>query len=721
VLDSLAQHAVVFDQAVSPVPITLPAHTTLMTGLDPYEHGMRHNAIFTVSEDLVTLAERFKERGYATAAFIGGYPLHGSFGLDQGFDVYDDDLSDRAFAAIKETAERTAPEVNEAVFEWAAAGVSSPFFLWVHYFDPHYPYVAPAQFRERFPSDPYRAEVALTDRELGRLLDRLGDAGLLEETVILIVGDHGESLGEHKESTHSFFVYDATQLVPCLLIPPPSWSGPALAGTKVADQVRLRDLPATIANLLGWPRGDWDALGSASLLPLMTGGAAPAAPPVAYVESLVPALEYGWSDLRGVRTAHWKYIRAPQPELYDLTRDPAETDNVVDDHPGAARHLEAWLDWYIAGESDEALAPEDIDPEVEERLRSLGYLGGGVAQGEETGADPKDRIEVHVAIGLARQRGADYLYEDAVQILRPVVRQYPHLLEARRLLALYSYMTGDLETSRELYEDLARRDPEEMRYKTEIVPVLIAAGEAGRALALVEEVEAENPEQDGLYFLKGQVLEALGRKVAAIEAYGREAERDPGNASPMWNAARVLQDLGREDEAYAMLREGLAVDPENAAVLAALADLEYKNGRRGRADSLLASALHWDPNEPRANFIVGWQKRRAGDIMASKDAYLRALRAKPDFAEARSNLGVLYLELSQPEQAREVFETGLAMGMDSADTRLNLGVALAQLGRVREAAEHWDAGLEMNPSSETAGRLRQNLNQAQQILRSQTP
>lgn len=716
-LDSLALQGAVFEEVIASVPITLPSHTTLMTGLDPFQHGLRHNAIFTVSDTLVTLAERFKDHGYQTAAFVSGYPLDHSFGLDQGFDLYDDVFSERAFAAQEETAERTADDLNRAVLGWAADELRSPFFLWVHYFDPHFPYLPPEPFEERYPSDPYRGEVAFMDDQVGKLFRELDRRGVLEKTLILILGDHGESLGEHKETTHSFFVYDATQRVPAILIPPDEWRG--LEGKRIPEQIRMRDLAATVANALGWSPDPWRRTGSVSVLPVLRGESPPIG--VAYMETFVPALEYGWSDLRAVRTREWKYIRAPRPELYHLTTDPAELENVLEEHPDVAEQLVAWLDWYLADESEESLQPQELDAESLERLRSLGYLGGGVESGAETGADPKDRIDVHLAISLARQKGADYEYSEAIRLLRPVVRRHPELAEARRLLALYSYMTRDLETSRELYEDLVSREPDNTRYKVELVPVLMSLDENEKALELIDEVQEMDPDEEDVYFLRGQVLEAMGRKREAVEVYREGVKLDPEDGTPYWNMARVLAELGDEEEAMRSLSEGHLADPTHPSILAALADLAYAEGDPARGDSLTAAALRWDPFEPQANYLKGYRARKAGNFEQARAAYERSLRANPDFMKVRVNLGVLYLEMRQPEQARQVLERGLALGQDSADIRLNLGVACAQLGQVPDAAKHWEKGLELGPSAQTGQRLRQNLDQARRMIGGRTP
>ncbi|MBD3335339.1 MAG: sulfatase-like hydrolase/transferase, partial [Candidatus Eisenbacteria bacterium] len=472
VLDSLAQEGVLLEDVVTPVPTTLAAHTSLMTGLDPQEHGVRHNGLYNVADSLTTLAERFTRHGYTTAAFVSGYPLHPQFGIAQGFEHYDAEFTHNAFGVARETAERTAGAVTDAALEWSSTNLHAPYFLWVHYFDPHFPYEPPEPFRSRYAGDLYAGEVAYMDREIGRLLRGLRSAERLHETVLLIVGDHGESLGEHGEPTHGFFIYEATQVVPCILVTPPEARELAEGMADRSGSLRLRDLAPTLANLLGWPGAEWREAGSCSFLSLAPDSLPP---PVAYLETLVPALEYGWSDLRGVRSAGWKYIRAPQAELYDLRHDPGEQQNVLKEHPETAQRLEAWLDWYLTAESEEALEPVDLDAQVLERLRSLGYLSGDVGEDAGSGADPKDRIEVHRVYNEARQLAADHRFEEATRAMRWVLRREPQFAAARSQLADFTMRAGDPEAARRIYAELAEKDPDNREYRLGQVRAALSA------------------------------------------------------------------------------------------------------------------------------------------------------------------------------------------------------------------------------------------------------
>lgn len=712
-LDSLATVGTVFDDMVSPVPITLPAHTTLFTGMDPPEHGIRHNGIFTVGDTLVTLAELCQERGYTTAAFVSGFPLIARFGIAQGFGHYDDVLSDRVFSAAEESAERIAGETVGAARRWATSeDFTQPYFVWVHLYDPHFPYLPPEPFRSRFPEDPYRGEIAYTDHEVGRLLATLRSSGALDRTFVLVVGDHGESLGQHQESTHSFFAYDATQRIPCVLVPPSRWEGTEMRGKVVRTSARMRDLAPTLANLLGWPGEHWQSLHSHSYVPVFRGTSI--GDPVAYVESLAPALDYGWHDLRGVRTPDWKYIRAPRPELYDLARDPGETLNVIADHPDRAKELEVWLDWFLSRENKN-VDTQALDAATLENLRSLGYLGGAGGN-EHSTEDPKDKIRYHAAINLARQLGSEYRFAEAIQQLDRVVRREPQITTARRMVALFSMMSGDLATARPVIEGLIAEHPDNSMYLGDHADLLLAEGKPEEALALLEELAARDSTATKLDWRRGNALEILGRTDAAIAAYQRAAARDPRNAKPHWSIARLHSARGDTAAARADLLRGLAADPTHAGSLSALGDLAFAQGRNDAGNAYVSRALAADPFEPRANYLRGWNLQQAGDVAGAVTCYQRAVQALPTFTLARQNLGTLYLGMRQPALAQKEFEAALASGPASALLHLNLGVAFAQQNQIAAAATQWELGLGFPADDATRGQLTQNLRQAKSML-----
>jgi len=384
-LDAFAREATRFTVAVTQVPLTLPSHATMLTGLHPAHHGIRTNDGFRLSPAAPTLAASLKAAGYATGAFIGGYPLRRSSGLSRGFDRYDDE-----FLAAPDATERPADAVMQSASAWIDANATTPFFAWIHLFDPHSPYTPPAPFAAAHRDNPYDGEVAYTDAAVGRFLDRLRQRDLFTPAAIIVVADHGESLGEHGERTHGTFLYDATIRVPMLI---------KMATVRVTPQidvpVETADLAPTIAAIAG---ARLDHTDGRSVLPLIDGAAGDADRP-AYAESFYQNVLLGWSPLRAVRTARWKLIDAPRSELYDLEDDAGELQNRLAERATLASGLQRALRALESGRGATDEARGAATRESAERLRSLGYASGStVPTAASTAIDPKDHIAVWAEI-----------------------------------------------------------------------------------------------------------------------------------------------------------------------------------------------------------------------------------------------------------------------------------------------------------------------------------
>ena len=387
-LDRLAGDGVVFDRATSVGPLTLPAHCSLFTGLLPPAHGVRDNADRALDGAHTTLAEVLHGRGFHTGAFVGSIVLGSDRGLVQGFETYGESLAgdrSRPFPP-----QRRADAVISDAIDWLDATGPAPFFLWAHLYDAHRPYDPPEPFRSQY-GDPYVAEIAFMDAQIGRLLDALDRRRLTERTIVIVAGDHGESLGEHGEDDHGIFVYESVLRVPLIV------RAPAIAHRRVGAMVRLTDVMPTVIELLGFPARPADG---ASLVALMT-GAATHRDLDAYAESMYPR-RFGWSPLRALNDGRFKFIEAPRPELYDLDRDPFEARNLFDERPALARTMARRLE-AIGGpppgspRADAAHAP--VPAELRERLAALGYLGIAPAAASAPGdlPDPKDLIHAHNA------------------------------------------------------------------------------------------------------------------------------------------------------------------------------------------------------------------------------------------------------------------------------------------------------------------------------------
>ncbi len=422
-LDGLAAEGVVFENAYCTAPITLPSHATILTGLQPPEHGLRVNGESRLSDSVTTLAEALRDRGYRTGAFIGAFVLDKTFGLDQGFDVYDDDVAKpTGTGESRLKRERPGEVVARRALEWLRTPSGKPWFCWVHFYDPHDPYSPwESLFGNRFLQEPYDAEIAYVDRQVGALLDYLKQAGLEGRTLVVAVADHGESLGEHGEKTHGLTLYNAALKVP-MIVRMPAAIG---AGQRMSEHVSLVNTAPTVLDLLRL--GPLPQASGLSLVPMLGGKAEGHSP--CYAESDMPYSQFGWSPLRGLVSVPWKYVRSPKAELYDLSRDGSEMNNLTAQDSGKVAGMEAELSRLEQGFVRQGAAKVSLSADDRQALTSLGYAG---RQGAETPAealkslpDVKDMLPLVDAVNEARRLLDAGRPHDALPVAMQLVAKDP--------------------------------------------------------------------------------------------------------------------------------------------------------------------------------------------------------------------------------------------------------------------------------------------------------
>src|SRR6266852_5654551 len=410
-LDALAAAGVRFTNAYTPVPITLPAHSVMLTGTYPMRTGMHDFSGNRLNASQPTLATLLHAKGYTTGAVLGSAVLDSRFGLNRGFDFYYDHfdfsrLDERNIDAMM----RPGNEVVNHALSWLEVNRRKPFLLWVHLYDAHHPYNPPSPYREKYRTHLYDGGIAFVDAQVGRLVASLKAKGIYDRTLIVVAGDHGEGLGEHGEKTHGFFIYDTTLHVPLI------FKLPADAGKQkpvVSESANLADLLPTILDVLG--AGKPKELQGRSLVEAMKGKTA-GAPVENYAETYLPRIHFNWSELRGVRFRQYHFIDAPRPELYDLTADPHELKNLYSLQRAVSNEMRKRLGQLIAqytpAAGEKTAESTGLDPALMERLKSLGYVavagGGDEVLSDRRLADPKDRVEVYELVSDAlndSQRG----------------------------------------------------------------------------------------------------------------------------------------------------------------------------------------------------------------------------------------------------------------------------------------------------------------------------
>jgi len=514
VLDALAARGARFERAFTTAPITLPAHASLLSGATPPHHGLRDNGIRALDQGVYTLAEAARAAGRRTAAFVSGFPLDARFGLEQGFEHYDDRLAAETPGGVTRIQERRGDLTVGAARDWLATlAPSDSFFLWLHLFDAHEPYEAPPAFAARHPGDPYQAELAFQDAALGDLISALAQAGRSEDTLVLVTADHGEGLGEHGEDTHALLLHDATVRVPFVL------SGPDVPTVVVGTPVSLVDAAATLVELAGIEDdGRFTQHGGLSLVPLLAGRELPERS--LYFETLFPRLHYGWSELFGLERAGWKYVEAPgagRAELHRPSADPHELQELAAREPERVAELQRTLGelrLVLEAQSFEGTSHAPSEAELE-ALAALGY-GGVDAEATipradavpEEGRDPRQVIEAVRMVNQVRGLASSGRFEEA----------------ARALAALEGLAPGEIVTSE------ARGDYHLARGRTG------DAQELERAATAFARATELKPGRRGLWLRRSEALERLGRLDEALQCVDRALALAP--LTPEFEARR---------------------------------------------------------------------------------------------------------------------------------------------------------------------------------------
>ena len=598
-IDRLAAGGVRVAHAFTTAPLTLPAHASILTGLLPRRHGIHNNTGFRLDDRAPTLAAALAGAGYRTGAFVGAFVLDARFGLNRGFAAYDDHLPHGERASFH-FAERRAADVVRLAGDWIlqpAAG-AAPWFAWVHLFDPHAPYDAPPEYRSG--RAPYDGEVAYADAMLGALVARLQQARALDRTLIVVTADHGESLGEHGETTHGLFAYDATLAVPLVL------SAPHLTARTIDAPVSHVDLMPTILDLVG-VRLDAQLDGESL-------ARAPAADRVLQFEALDASITRGWAPLRGIVQRGWKYIDLPEPELYDLASDPHEERNLAgrDSRADVLRRL------FQTTAGVEAAAPRvALDAEAAGRLRSLGYSAGTAPKHAITVADDPKRLAA---------------------------------LNERFNTALTAFDQGRSREALDALLDVLHERPDFAAARTSAATVLTSEGDPRAAVRLLDEGVARGDASPDLLAHLGRARQAAGDLRGAAAALERARSAGGENPEVAVDLAIVDAGLGRADAARALFEEVLARAPSSATTWYNLGLLELQQKRPAEAAAAFRRATAIE-----SEYGDAWQALGASLVASDRrgaiEAWRKAERLRPRDYDLLFNLGMLVADSDAPAEA----------------------------------------------------------------------
>jgi len=638
-LDSLAREGVRFARTYCPAPLTLPAHASIMTGLYPAAHTVRNNGHYLPS-GIRTLAEILKGKGYSTAAFVSSFSVDSRFGLDRGFDVYDDTFqSESPFKT--QNAERRAEETFARFSRWLETGGKNRFFGWIHYYDPHLPYDPPSPYKEEFDGDPYDGEIAYMDRYVGAVLERLREQGVLEKTIVVVAGDHGEGLGDKVELGHGIFLYEETLRVPFILHNPAVFP----RSQVIESQVRLIDIAPTILEITGL-QNEAKGMKGQSLIARLRGKNLKA--PDSLVETFYPRENFGWAELVGLISERWKYIQSPRPELYDLKSDPGEREDLAASSAAKAGELRKSLEQELLGSSAgdrPASERTGVRPEDQERLRSLGYVNFSPAARGSALPDPKEKIPLLRLIQQAQAYELEDNYAEAEKV-------YLRVLE-------------DVPDSPAGYINLAIAQARQKKFD--------------QALRTLDNGIARIPDSESLQVRLGHTYLVTGMLRKAFETMNKVLDLNARNVDALTVCAGILDTEGRKEEARGYYNRALAVEPESRYLRMSYAGNLASSGRLREAIEVYKKLINDFPEEQGFYQYVGIAYSYLGEFDQAISFLERALAIRPT-ATGFFNLAVAYDKSGNIREAVKNFN--LYLDNSRGESEANIRKAKAELERL---------------------------------------
>jgi choline-sulfatase len=665
-LDALAARGARFAQATTTMPLTLAAHTSLFTGRFPTGHGVRDNTGFYVDDGLQTMAETLKAAGFRTGGFVGAFVLDGRWGIAQGFDEYFDDfdLGEDVGPGL-DAIQRRGNQVVDKALAWLGAADARPFFGWVHLYDPHAPYDAPEPFSSRFPASrdgAYDAEIAYTDAQVARLVAALDQSGHRDDTLVVVLSDHGEALGGHGEQQHGFFVYDESVQVPLIM------AGPGVGARVIPDQVRIVDVMPTVLAMFDIPIPA--GVQGASLGPLLAGERMDL---LAFAETWYPRFHYGWSELRTVRDGRHKFVLAPTRELYDVQQDPGETTNLAVRDAARADTMERALRALVAQTTVAAAAraPQPVDAAAEQKLRALGYVGGSASAKnleERPRRDPKAAIDLYNLLLLAGEDSEAGRYDEAVGKVQKALAADPEIIEAHSRLGNIHAKAGRHADAVKAYQGALALDPEHLL--------------STHNLALA--------------------YRALGKLDEAIVGFERSQALDPRSGRSHFQLADIYMQQGQPAKALELLSAGLGLDVDRPPFLVKMAEAQIELKEFAAAERSLKEAVALRPAVPRGQYNLALVEEQRGNAAAAQAAYEAEAAANPKNYGAQFNLAKILMKDGRLADATTRFKAAVDARPEFAEGYLYLAKALLDGGNLSGAEQAAKQGLAKSPERSIA-------------------
>ena len=649
-IDAVGEQGVLFENVTTPYPMTLPAHSSMLTGTIPPYHGVHKNLGYILNDSNITLAEILNDNGFTTAAVIGSFVLDSKFGLDQGFETYDDSFDeDRVSMGF---AERRAEEVTRHAGLWLQEYPDKPFFLFLHYYDPHLAYDPPEPFKSTFADNLYAGEIAYVDYYIGEIIKKLKSLDLYDSTLIIVTSDHGEGLKQHGEVIHGYFIYQSTVRVPMVIKVPGG-----LKNKRIKDDVGLIDIVPTVCSMLGIVHPE-SVRGHDLSGYLLNDDYSAKNDRNFYCETLLP-MEYNCNPLIGVISNRYKYIQTTRPELYDLSTDPGELNDLIDRQPQRARimqdKIKQILDRQLRSDADKSRTT--TDEETRKRLESLGYISGRTIEDsfefDPTKNDPKDLLDFYLLNCRAIAFLTDKNSSEFIEICNEMLKIDPDFANTYKYLGTFYFGREDYEKSAYYYSKYLELEPDQHTGHKDL----------------------------GMAYLR------LDRFEEALKSFNEAIRIKPDYMEPYANIGTILMNLNKPGQAAGYFRKALELAPDDTDITDDSKEQIYKT-------HFNLARIYFKQNKPGL----------------AVEHYLEALRINPDFTEAHYNLGVLYSAQGRYEQAITHFQkTYQLIPEDNTEedyrvkkklaylARANLAQIFQVLGRQDLMVRHLEGALEIDP------------------------
>ena len=691
-IDELAQESILFENVITPIPLTLPAHSSMLIGTTPPYHGTHDNLGYRLGDSNITLAEILKEAGFTTGAIISTFVLDSQFGLDQGFDSYNDEFEEEHYAV--NISERKGHEATRFALEWLDQQKNSNFFLFLHYYDPHDPYEPPEPFALKFWDEPYAGEIAFTDHCIGQVIQKLKDLGLYDSTLLIITGDHGEMLGEHKENGHGYFIYQSALKVPLLFRLPGQYKS-----RNIKELVGLIDIVPTVCSLLGI-KPPPDVQGK-DLSGCFWKKKLPERERHIYCESLTPT-KYNANTLLGLVTERWKYIQTTKPELYDLIKDPQESNNLVAEQPHRARILQDRLRQILEEQLRESNSDSKLEltEEDRKRLESLGYVAGSVSEDfdfDRSKDDPKDLIDFHNSDAMVGSLVSQKKYVEAKELCEKMLMQRPEYFRGHIQMANIATKQDDFAGAVPHLYRAIELDPNRYEPHNNLGMVFTKLNKFEQAVEHLKESLRLNPRRPEVLNNLGLALLRQG-KIDEGTAHVTEAlEINPQLAEAHYNLGVALAQQGKIDEAVQRYEKSLQLKADQFLVHNDWANVLFKQEKFSEAIVHWTESLHLNPEQAEVHNDIGLSFVQLGNLDEAVKHYNESIRLNPGNSYVYKNLGLVLASQNEFEQAVTNYRKSLDLDPNQPRLLNKLGTAMIHLKKPDQALESYNKSLKLKP------------------------